>query len=426
MKFRLLFLITLSALSLSAFAQQKVVALRETVCGDGSLNKAQLSVIHSAIVAAASKSSQYLVLDHSSIDAVKAELEYMNSGAVDDNDRAKSKGGKLQAAQYVIVSKANAYEKDIFLTIQMINIETGEIVDSQNGSCKADPKEIYKACAELAGKILGVSSPVADVTTPHVGTKPKDDTPAVKPRDAETMTVDVDGIPLVLVHVDGGTFTMGCSGEQEGACDDDEQPAHQVTVGSFYIGMLEVTQELWEKVMGSDVYQQRNADNIGWPLCGEGPDYPMYYVSWSEAREFCQRLSRLTGRQFALPTEAEWEYAARGGKKATDTRYSGSVSIDDVAWYKGNSEASVHTCCFKCANALGIYDMSGNVQEWCEDVYGPYQSADSDSPKGEKAPIHVLRGGCWANEAEACRVSSRDGYGLGVPYPYFGFRIVMR
>lgn len=193
MKFRLLFLITLSALSLSAFAQQKVVALKETVCDDGSLNPAQIKIINNAIMYAASKSSDYTILDHSSIDAVKSELTYMYSGAVDDADRAEKNIGKLQAAQYIIVSKASAYDKDLFITIQIINIETGEIINSQNGLCKADPREIQNTCAEMSNKLLGIESTTTQLPKtqakqlPDTTTTQDPDTPSTQEADNPTM-----------------------------------------------------------------------------------------------------------------------------------------------------------------------------------------------------------------------------------------------
>jgi formylglycine-generating enzyme required for sulfatase activity len=153
----------------------------------------------------------------------------------------------------------------------------------------------------------------------------------------------------------------------------------------------------------------------------------MYYVSWEEAKEFCTRLSRQTGRNYSLPTEAEWEYAARGGNKSEGTKYSGGWGIDDVAWYAGNSGNSTHACGTKRPNALGIYDMSGNVWEWCEDWYGKsYIQYDNDNPKGASTGSRrVLRGGSWYNNAGYCRVSFRGSYGPSDRDYDFGFRVVL-
>ena len=235
------------------------------------------------------------------------------------------------------------------------------------------------------------------------------------------------GINMRMIYVEGGTFTMGCTSEQGGECESDESPARQTTVSSYYIGMLEVTQSQWEKVMGTTIYQQRNKEAPGCDLLGVGPEYPMYYVSWEEAKEFCARLSRQTGRTYRLPTEAEWEYAARGGKKSEGSKYSGGWSIGDVAWYGGNSGNSTHSCGTKRSNALGLYDMSGNVWEWCEDWYGSqYLQYDSNNPKGAgSGSRRVARGGSWFNGAESCRVSSRDDLTPSNRYGSLGFRVVL-
>ena len=220
---------------------------------------------------------------------------------------------------------------------------------------------------------------------------------------------------------------MGCTSEQGGECDKDESPNRQTTVSSFYIGMLEITQSQWQKVMGTTIYQQRDKANSSWSLYGVGPDYPMYYVSWEEAKEFCARLSRQTGKTYRLATEAEWEYAARGGNKNEGTKYSGGWSIDDVAWYTGNSSSSTHMCGTKRPNALGIYDMSGNVWEWCEDWYGnSYLQYDNNNPKGAASgSSRVNRGGSWGNHAESCRVSYRGSSTPSARSNSIGFRVVL-
>lgn len=229
------------------------------------------------------------------------------------------------------------------------------------------------------------------------------------------------GINMKMIRVEGGDFMMGCTSEQ-GQCYDDEKNVRRITVDGFYIGMLEVTQSQWEKVMGTSIYQQRNKANSQWSLYGVGPDYPMYYVSWDEATEFCRLLSNKTGKTYTLPTEAQWEYAARGGKKADGTKYAGSNVIDAVAWYRDNSGSSTHVCGSKRANALGIYDMSGNVWEWCKDWYASsYVSYDTNNPTGPSSgSSRVARGGGWYGDASNCRVANRDGstpssrdYGLG-------------
>lgn len=220
----------------------------------------------------------------------------------------------------------------------------------------------------------------------------------------------VDDVSFKMVFVKGGSFQMGSH-----SGDDDEKPVHSVTVSDFYMGEFEVTQALWQEVMGTSVYQQRDKANTSWPMYGVGSDYPMYYVSHSEAEEFCGRLNQRfrsqlpAGYSFALPTEAEWEYAARGGSRTRAYTYSGSNYLSDVAWYTVNSGSTTHAVGSKKANELGLYDMSGNVWEWCADWYGSYGSSSQTDPRGPySGSDRVLRGGRWADLASGCRVADRD------------------
>ena len=232
-----------------------------------------------------------------------------------------------------------------------------------------------------------------------------------------------------MVYVDGGAFMMGATEEQGDDYDVDELLVHNVTLDGFYIGKFEVTQAQWEAVMGtalSDIITEN-----AWPLYGVGDDYPMYYVNWNDATAFCGKLSELTGKAYRLPTEAEWEYAARGGQQADGTKYAGSDSIDEVAWYGGkeNEDAS-HPVGQKTPNALGLYDMSGNVWEWCSDWYKSYYgSSPSVNPQGPSSgdrvlPYRVFRGGGWNYYAKGCRVSNRSGGMSNYRGYILGFRVV--
>lgn len=213
------------------------------------------------------------------------------------------------------------------------------------------------------------------------------------------------GISMKMVWVEGGSFKMGSD-----IGDSDEQPVHNVTLDGYWIGATEVTQAQWESVMGTDIRQQR--DKAGYSsLYGEGSNYPMYYVNYDEAKEFCRRLSERTGRSYTLPTEAQWEYAARGGSDGVrdNYTYSGSNSIGSVAWYDGNSGDSTNPVGRKSPNQLGLYDMSGNVWEWCLDWYGEYSSSSQTNPLGPSSGYYqVLRGGSWYNYESNCRVSNRN------------------
>ena len=235
-------------------------------------------------------------------------------------------------------------------------------------------------------------------------------------------TFTVNGVSFEMVAVKGGTFTMGCTSEQGGDCDGDESPAHSVTLSDYYIGKFEVTQKLWKAVMGSN------------PSYFKGDDLPVERVSWNDCKEFIGRLNQLTGANFRLPTEAEWEYAARGGAKSRGYKYSGSNSIGDVAVYEVNSynkgsnhpDYGTHAVGTKSPNELGIYDMSGNVWEWCEDLYGDYSGGSQTNPKGPSSGSYrVSRGGSWIYGAGRCRVSNRSNYSPVSRGSDLGFRVVL-
>jgi formylglycine-generating enzyme required for sulfatase activity len=229
-----------------------------------------------------------------------------------------------------------------------------------------------------------------------------------------------------MIFVQGGTFIMGCTSEQGSDCDADESPKHQVKIDDFHIGKYEVTQSQWEAVMGTSVRQQRDKADTSWPIAGEGKDYPMYYVSWNEVQEFIGRLNKATGKNYRLPTESEWEYAARGGAKSKGYKYSGSNMIEDVAWNDSNSGSQTQEVGLKRPNELGIYDMSGNVWEWCYDWYADYGSSYQTNPVGPSSGSYrVLRGGSWYINAWGCRVSFRYLSAPDSRYLINGFRLAL-
>ena len=233
----------------------------------------------------------------------------------------------------------------------------------------------------------------------------------------------VNGVEFKMIPVHGGTFTMGATSEQGIYAYGWESPTHSVTLSDYYIGETEVTQALWEAVMGKSVTQIANGN--GWKTCGVGGNYPMYDVNWDDCQKFIRRLNQLTGRTFRLPTEAEWEYAARGGNKSRGYKYSGSNYIDEVAWYEANSEHITHMVKTKKPNELGIYDMSGNVWEWCQDWYGDYTSNAQINPKGpNNGSCRVNRGGDMIY-TEQCRVACRNYSCPDVREDFIGFRLVL-
>ena len=208
--------------------------------------------------------------------------------------------------------------------------------------------------------------------------------------------VSLDDIMRNMVYVEGGTFTMGATSEQKNP-DYDEKPTHRVSLSSFYIGKYEVTQALWKAVMGSN------------PSNWKGDNLPVENVSWNDCQTFLLKLNAMTGKTFRLPTEAEWEFAARGGNRNRGYQYSGSNVLADVAWYADNSGSKTHNVGAKAPNELGIYDMSGNVREWCQDWKKSYSSSPQTNPKGPSSgSSRVYRGGSWILSARGCRVASRD------------------
>ena len=210
-------------------------------------------------------------------------------------------------------------------------------------------------------------------------------------------TFYANGVSFEMVRVEGGTFTMGATAEQVSDAFDWEKPTHQVTLFSYSIGKTEVTQALWQAVMGTN------------PSRFKGSNLPVERVSWEDCQIFIRKLNAITGKNFRLPSEAEWEFAARGGNKSRGFKYSGSNTLSNVAWYDDNSADKIHPVATKASNELGIYDMSGNVWEWCSDWDSSYTSASQTNPTGPISGSHrVFRGGSWVNIARGCRVSLRN------------------
>ena len=227
--------------------------------------------------------------------------------------------------------------------------------------------------------------------SPKTKTKPKP-----KPTPTVNRQAELNKLINNMVYVSGGTFTMGATSEQGSDAYDDEKPTHSVTLSSFYLCKYEVTQALWRAVMGNN------------PSYFKGNNLPVEQVSWNDCQTFISRLNNLTGKNFRLPTEAEWEYAARGGNRSRGYKYSGSNVLSDVAWYDDNSGNKTHPVGSKSPNELGLYDMSGNVYEWCSDWKGTYSSFAQTNPTGPSSGSYrVYRGGCWYFITGNCRSSYR-------------------
>jgi formylglycine-generating enzyme required for sulfatase activity len=216
---------------------------------------------------------------------------------------------------------------------------------------------------------------------------------AALPQNGTTQSFTANGISFDMVYVEGGTYEMGEAGKSE-----------SVTVGNYLIGKTEVTQELWKAVMGKNPATVR----------GRGKDRPVESVSWNDCKAFIEKLNQLTGKKFRMPTEEEWEYAARGGNKSKGYKFSGGDVMGKIGWYSNNSETYTHTVATKAPNELGIFDMSGNVWEWCSDPY-----------EGVEPLQYVIRGGGFSDTSQACWIWNRSKNDPNAKTDICGLRLAM-
>ena len=229
------------------------------------------------------------------------------------------------------------------------------------------------------------------------------------------VVIKVNGVSFKMIKVEGDVFRMGSDGYLFDVVED-ETPTHNVLLSTFYIAETEVTQELWNAVMIDNPSSQTGSDRL---------DFPVETVSWDDCQAFIDSLNAITGRKFSLPTEAQWEYAARGGIKKNDYFFSGSDNATKVCWYSENSLAPREVK-GKEANKLGIYDMSGNVAEWCSDWYGPYYAAYQENPEGQATgTARVVRGGAWNSLEKECRNTARSSQAPEYKSSAIGFRLAM-
>ncbi len=243
----------------------------------------------------------------------------------------------------------------------------------------------------------------------------------MQPGDTMAFVEKGAGLKIEMVYVQGGSFYMGCGIDQGRTCEDDEEPPHHVTLGDFFIARYEVTQKQWFLMM------ENNPSNFaGCDSC------PVENVSWNDVQLFLEKLNSMTGKKYCLPSEAQWEYAARGGNRSRGFRYSGSDNINEVAWYlegKGNKNlktSKTHIIGKKNPNELGLYDMSGNVWEWCGDGYAKYTNIRQIDPKGSVLSAYkIFRGGSWNNSANHCRVFYRHYLIPDSRYYNLGLRLAL-
>ena len=350
-------------------------------------------------------------------------------------EKLRSKG--VSSKTIAVISKAmESRKKDRMKSVEEFveGLKDGRIKEPEKPKDVEKPKPINNDETRLKEGVVKPKPPKSPVPKPNPNPKPKrtwlwvvigvivvvgtvlavvlsPDTPNVR-------TYTVNGVSFDMVKVQGGTFNMGATREQGSDADSDEKPAHSVTLSSYYIGQTEVTQALWKAVMGSN------------PSHFKGDNLPVEEVSWDDCQEFVRKLNQLTGKNFRLPTEAEWEYAARGGGKSRGYKYSGSNTLGDVAWYEDNSGSTTHPVATKQANELGLYDMSGNVDEWCQDGCRDYTTIPQNNPKGpistpNCAPNCATRGGSWEQDAWGCRVSVRESDDISWNWKDLGFRLAL-
>lgn len=237
------------------------------------------------------------------------------------------------------------------------------------------------------------------------------------PQIESSRTLKIDGNEYEMVFIQNNSFDMGATPEQGIEADfNAEYPIHNVQLSSYYIGVNEVTQGLWRSVMGDSLLTPERQ------TLGLGDNLPVHNISWKDANSFVKKLIKLTGERFALPTEAEWECAARGGVQ--DNVYSGSSVLEDVGW---NGYTYVNKVKSKGSNNFGLFDMSGNVAEYCSDWYGAYTEGNQIMPSGpETGTMKVVRGGSVSSDDKECRVSARRRELPSDPVPDCGFRLVLR
>jgi formylglycine-generating enzyme required for sulfatase activity len=422
MKKRIIFVLLIMSFVSAVYAQNKKVAILETVDKEGTVPYGIRLQLRSYLTYAISCTPGYEGYDRVDMSQIMGEQNFQRTGMVSDEQIRKL--GEMTGATSILVAEAATYDNaHLIITAKILNVESASVENSAPPQVSGiDPDSMQKACTELAAKLVGSGRTVVLQESEQQTKKNRTFSSIINSKernnDAQqeitTITINLGIVSFEMVLVEAGSFIMGCNPDTDNSCEDDEIPYHRVIIShDYFIGKFEVTQEVWEAVMDYN------------PSINMAFDRPVENVSWNECVAFCVELSRLTGQTFRLPTEAEWEFAAHGGKNNNYTKYSGSSNISAVAWYDSKG-GQTHPVGKLRPNEIGAYDMSGNVWEWCQDWYNIYNSKTLTDPLGPtNGTYKVLRGGGWSSSASNCRVLNRDCDEQDSRGPATGFRVVM-
>jgi formylglycine-generating enzyme required for sulfatase activity len=382
-----------------------------TIYTTGDSDLSTKKIFGSKLVGAITRAGEFKATDHTAdYDAeVKKQKGFSHIVTVEDVFAVENNFG----AQFFCLVTMSTSGDFIAVAASLLNPETEDL--------STTTVEVMRSLPEMDKTADKLAKQIADIAAGRVKEQPKKrgifglfkKNQKENVEKQETVGPIDDSLLFNMIYVQGGTFIMGCPDEPK-ACEKDEKPTHQVTLSDFYIGATEVTYAQWKAVMGS--YPAKKIEgNDQLPVC----------VSWLEVQDFIGKLNvNNTGRKYRLPTEAEWEYAARGGNTSQSYKYSGSNDVDEVAWYADNSGRKTHIVGGKQTNELGLYDMSGNVWEWCRDRYDKYSDAEQSDPViTESGKNRVIRGGSWDAKREDIRAWRRASENPDKQTQNIGFRL---
>lgn len=401
------------------------LAVYATGLQDGSPISASVkSIAQNAATTNLTKGGRYQLIERSNdfLKQIEEETSFQQSGEVADDQIAEL--GSSYGAQKICVISLTIVEDYLYVAARVVDVDSKTSFESGDADVEG-----YSGVSQIRSTVVAATNPILGISDTVIATNKVTNVTSTPPSTNHlsadigkkgNIEFSVNGISFKMVFVEGGIFQMGSfTGNY------DEKPVHGVTISDFYVGETEVTQILWNSIMG---------DNNN-PSIRLGDLMPVHKVKWIDCKEFIMHLNSLLANQipqgyhFALLSEAEWEYAAKGGQSSSGSLYAGSSNIDQIAWYKKNSGNRVHEVKKKAPNALGLYDMSGNVWEWCEDTYSPqWYSVNRDwsNPvKTDGGLRRVLRGGSFDYSEESCRVTNRNQDGFNVTANDYGFRIAL-